>query len=75
MAHPRQQREAVRLFDNREGSPHLLTAEDLAYRLRVAPKTIRKWRYEDGMPAVKLGKRLVRYSWEEVFAWLQTRGG
>ena len=53
----------------------LLTAEMVAARLNVAPKTIRKWRYERVLPddaMVKL-RHHVRYRWGRILRWLQTK--
>jgi hypothetical protein len=59
------------LFDNLDGET-LLTAEELATRLRVATWTIRKWRYEKYLPPdtmVKL-RHGVRYKWTNILHWL-----
>ncbi len=47
------------------GIEELLTTEQVAVRLNVAIKTVRKWRYEGQLLVVKVGKRLVRYKWWE----------
>ena len=62
------------LFENQIERENLLDAEQLATRLSVSTNTVRKWRFEDGIPCVKLGKRLVRYRFSEVVNWLQTQG-
>jgi DNA-binding transcriptional regulator YiaG len=63
------------LFDNLENE-QLLTAEELAERLNIAVKTVRKWRYESVLPPdsmVKL-RHQVRYRWGKVLGWLITKG-
>jgi hypothetical protein len=63
------------LFDN-FNPDELLTAEQLAKRLNIAVKTIRKWRYIGYFPpncVVKL-RHNVRYHWGQVLRWLQTKG-
>lgn len=59
------------------GDDDLLTAEQLAARLNVAPKTIRKWRYERVLPPDTMVKyrHQVRYRWSKVLRWLQTNRG
>lgn len=64
------------LFENLVGN-ELFTTEQLALLLNVAPKTIRKWRFEGVFPegcAIKL-RHQVRYKWRNVLRWLETRGG
>ena len=53
----------------------LLTTAQVAKKLNIAEKTVRKWRYEGLLPAVKVGKRLVRYRWRDIREWLRTNGG
>ncbi len=63
------------LFDNLENE-QLLTAEELAVRLNIAVKTVRKWRYENVLPQdsmVKL-RHQVRYRWGKVLGWLNAKG-
>ncbi|HYX38603.1 MAG TPA: helix-turn-helix domain-containing protein, partial [Oligoflexus sp.] len=64
-----------KLFDNLD-SEQLLTAEQLAERLNIAVKTVRKWRYEGVLPLdsmVKL-RHQVRYRWVKVLGWLNAKG-
>jgi DNA-binding transcriptional regulator YiaG len=63
------------LFDNIE-CDELLTAVQLAERLNIAVRTVRKWRYERVLPTecmVKL-RYQVRYRWGKVVAWIATKG-
>ncbi|WP_369696393.1 helix-turn-helix domain-containing protein [Oligoflexus tunisiensis] len=63
------------LFDNLEHD-QLLTADDLAERLSISVKTVRKWRYERVLPPetmVKL-RHQVRYRWGMVLRWLESKG-
>lgn len=53
----------------------LLTTDQVAERLQISRKTVRKWRYEGSLPAVKVGRRLVRYRWPQVLEWLELQGG
>ncbi len=64
---------SAKLFDIENGT--LLTTAELAERLNVAEKTIRHWRYARGLPAVKLGPKLVRYRWKDILGWLKANGG
>lgn len=63
------------LFDNLENE-QLLTAEQLAERLNIAVKTVRKWRYEKVLPADSMVKlhHQVRYRWGAVLGWLSAKG-
>lgn len=49
----------------------LLTVEDVAQRLRLAPYTIRKWVRLGRLPAVKLGDRRIRFMAEAVDRWVR----
>lgn len=63
-----------KLFDNRKNET-FLTTEEIAIRLNVSPKTIRKWRYERFIPdscMLKLRSQ-VRYRLESVLAWLESQ--
>ncbi len=63
-----------KLFDNLEDE-QLLTADQLAERLNIAVRTVRKWRYEKVLPSecmVKL-RHQVRYRWGKVLAWIATK--
>jgi excisionase family DNA binding protein len=50
----------------------LLTAEEVAKLLGVRPATIRQWRWQRRLPAVKLG-RAVRFRREDIEAIVQRR--
>lgn len=60
-------------FDNLHAED-LLTVEEVAMVLTVAPKTIRKWRFQGDLRAVKIGRRLIRFRWGDVLEWLKTNG-
>lgn len=49
----------------------LLTVEDVAARLRLAPYTVRKWVRLGRLPAVKLGDRRIRFMPEAVERWVR----
>jgi DNA-binding transcriptional regulator YiaG len=64
-------------FDNSMHDDDLVTAEQLAKRLNIAVRTVRKWRYERVLPPntmVKL-RHQVRYRWRQVLLWLNTNEG
>ena len=64
---------ATPLFDNLPLDTLLATSE-LAALLRIPEKTVRNWRYKANLPAIKLGRKLVRYQWRDVIAWLKANG-
>lgn len=47
----------------------LFTAKELAERLRVPRKKV----YELGIPAIKIGKRALRYRESDVHDWIEGR--
>lgn len=47
-------------------SSQLLTAEELAARLRVSPDTIKVWAREKRIPTVRLGHKTLRFDFAEV---------
>lgn len=51
----------------------LLTAEELARRLRVKPRTIRQWSRSGRIPAIRLSPKVVRYELEAVVNAMITR--
>jgi DNA-binding transcriptional regulator YiaG len=62
-----------KFFDIRRDE--FLTAEQLAKILNVAPKTVRKWRFERKLPPgcmIKCGGA-VRYQWGRVLEWIETQ--
>ena len=50
----------------------LLTTEELARRLRVAPATIRSWARRGCIPTLRLSPKVIRYDAEAVLAALST---
>lgn len=46
----------------------LLTAADLAARLRVQPDTIREWSRKGRIPSVKITPKVVRFDFEAVLS-------
>ncbi len=50
----------------------ILTAEELAKRLKVSKAAVRRWTL-DGMPCRRLGGRLVRFEFDESLTWLEQR--
>lgn len=44
----------------------LLTANELATRLRVSLRTVNHWTQNGRIPCIKLSQKVVRFNWEEV---------
>ena len=44
----------------------LLTAEEVAERLRVRPDTVRRWARAGRIPQVRLSPKVVRYTFDDV---------
>lgn len=55
-----------------EQEMELLTAEELARRLRVSPETVRAWARRGYIPALRLSPKVIRYNAEAVLAALST---
>lgn len=51
----------------------LLTVSEIAEKLRISKATIRAWTRQ-GMPATRLGRRLVRFTESDVLTWLAASG-
>ena len=51
----------------------LLTAEELAERIRVRPSTIRIWAREGLIPAVKIGAKILRFDMDDVLESVKGR--
>jgi excisionase family DNA binding protein len=51
----------------------LLTAEELAERLKVSPHTIRLWNRAEKIPAVWLSATVRRFDFDEVLSALRQR--
>lgn len=54
---------------NREGE--LLTADELAQKLRLRPRTIQTWARTGRIPFVKPTLKVVRFDWEAVLVALK----
>ena len=52
----------------------LITAEELADRLKVSPHTIRLWNRSGKIPAVWLSATVRRFDFDEVMLTLRQRG-
>lgn len=50
----------------------LLTRGELCAKLRCGTTKLEKLRKE-GLPTIQFGTRDIRFSWPEVYAWLQDR--
>jgi excisionase family DNA binding protein len=46
----------------------LLTAEQLALRLKVRPRTIKSWVRSGRIPVVRVSLKVIRFSWSDVLA-------
>ena len=51
----------------------LLTAEELAERLRLRPSTIKHWAQENIIPSLRLSGKVVRFDFAEVMQVLRSR--
>lgn len=51
-----------------------LDANGVAELLHVKPRSVQKYIKRSGLPAHRVGLRLLRYKRDEVMAWLETRG-
>jgi len=52
-------------------APKLLTARDVAARVGVDERTVRRWRREGKMPrGIELGESVVRWTSESIEAWI-----
>lgn len=52
-----------------------LTLADVAALLRVSKPTVRKAVREQGLPALRMGERVYRFSRAEVDAWIKQQKG
>jgi excisionase family DNA binding protein len=50
----------------------LLTADELAKKLKVSKAAVRRWTL-DGIPCRRLGNKLVRFELSSSLAWLEQR--
>lgn len=50
---------------------NLLTTKEIADKLKVAEITIHKWRAENGMPFLRIG-RSVRFDEQKVIEWINS---
>jgi excisionase family DNA binding protein len=55
------------------GDPELLTTEEVASRLRITPRTLKRWRADepDRLPFVRVGSR-IRYRAADVDALIRS---
>jgi excisionase family DNA binding protein len=49
----------------------LLTAEELAERLKIQPSTVRRWSRDGRIPTVRLSPKVVRYDYDAVVETLR----
>jgi excisionase family DNA binding protein len=52
---------------------NLLSADDLAARLRVRPSTVRAWARADRIPAIRIGPKTLRFDFAEVLRAIRAR--
>lgn len=51
-----------------------MSQRDLVEKTGIPGSTWEDWRYRNaGPPFYRLGRRLIRYRWADVEAWLETR--
>lgn len=55
-------------------APSLLTQKQLAERLAVTARTVRRWHQQETIPHIKRAKR-PRYEWDQVVAYLTLHYG
>jgi excisionase family DNA binding protein len=55
-----------------EQATELVTARELAKRLRVSPETVRMWTRRGLIPVLRLSPKVIRYNAEAVVAALST---
>lgn len=53
--------------------PEFLTMKEVGRRIKVSDEVVRLWVVE-GLPCLPLGKRMTRFVWSEVWAWVVARG-
>lgn len=53
--------------------PELLTAQEVAQKLRVRPNTVKAWAREGIIPRVRLSHKVVRYDYDAVVRSLTAR--
>lgn len=53
----------------------LLTEQELADRWRTSIPTLRRMRSTNGLPFVRIGRRLIRFDQADVAAWLERQKG
>lgn len=53
----------------------LLTARELAKRLRVSPETVRAWARRGAIPTLRLSRKAIRFNVAAVLKSLAERGG
>lgn len=51
----------------------LLTPQQVAERLAVAPKTVRKWLRDGEIPGIKLSPKVWRVRQEKLEEWIETK--
>lgn len=56
-------------------TPELLTADQLAKRLKISPHTVRLWSRERKIPTVWLSRTVRRFDYAEVLKALNGREG
>lgn len=67
-------REELEAFAKRLGLPVMLTPEQLAEWLDIKVDSISTYVSRDGLPAMKFGPKLLRFSPADVIEWARARG-
>jgi excisionase family DNA binding protein len=65
----------TRCMTTHTAPPAFINRKELAAQLGVSDRTIRNWQNQGLVPAIKIGKRTVRFSLTDVTTFLKKRGG
>jgi hypothetical protein len=59
--------------DKTVSDTELLTADQLAERLHIRPRTVKTWARQGRIPTMRLSPKVVRFDWVSVLAALRDR--
>ena len=52
----------------------ILSAEEVGHRLGVQAETVRRWARQNKIPHVRIGSKILRFNWTDVWAVLEKKG-